>query len=160
MITRLWSALGALGAGLILFAVAAGRPVAVALPIVLLAALHIGYALVTLRSSRPVLPRLTPVACGIATGIGAALLFTGLMGVVPFAALFALYWGIALLAVLAGRRTAASATPASTPAPRPGALIAGLASGAMIVAAITTPALSFTDPGTVAVPHGELHSHH
>lgn len=185
MMTALWSALAAVGAGLILFAVAAGLPIAAAVPLVVLALLHLAYAVAALRAGR--LPFVS-TALGAAAGcfaIDLALLFTGATGVVPFAALLVLHWGIALAAALHLRGArAADAQPATLAAPapvaastasepsrptrtsRPGTWIVRAACGAALVALVTTPALAQTAPGAVAVPHGEMHgdghgsSHH
>jgi hypothetical protein len=47
------------------------------------------------------------------------------------------------------------------PDPRPRAFLLTLTAQAMIVAAITTPALAETEPGASAVPHGtSTHVHH
>lgn len=155
MIRSLWPALAALGAGLIFFALAAGAPRFVAAPLVLLALLHVGLGLAVLRAGRPVLRKTTLACCAVATAVNASLFLSGSTGVVPFVALLALHWGIALAVALdlRGRRR----TPAER---RPASLMIALVSGAMIVAAITTPALAFTEPGTAAVPHGEHHQHH
>ena len=45
--------------------------------------------------------------------------------------------------------------PATPPAPlRPGRYLLGLGAGALVVAALTTPALAATEAGAAAVPHG------
>jgi hypothetical protein len=155
MIRSLWPALATLGAGLIFFALAAGSPVIVAAPLVLLALLHVCLGLTVLRAGRPVLRKTTLACCGAATAINATLFLSGSAGIVPFVALLALHWGIALAVALdlRGRRRA----PVDR---RPASVMIVLVSGAMIVAAITTPALAFTEPGTAAVPHGEHQQHH
>lgn len=150
-----WPALALLGAGLILLAVAAGTDAVVAVLLSILAVTQLGFGGAALRLGRLPAPRTLLGLCATLTIANLALVFGGEIGLVPFVALLLFQWGVAIAAGLELRRPVAHDTkPVGT-----GRLLGALASGAILVAAITTPALSLTEPGTVAVPHG-VHDHH
>ena len=99
-------------------------------------------------------PRVLLGVCGVTTAGSLALVFGGLIGFVPVAALLLFQWGVAITAALQLRNPAAEKRNAGS-----GRMIAALVSGAIVVATITTPALSLTEPGSTALPHG-VHHHH
>ncbi|WP_336652041.1 MULTISPECIES: hypothetical protein [unclassified Leucobacter] len=167
MIGQLWSALAALGSGLILLAVAAGASPWLALPLITVAAGEIIWAVVTMRAGRIIAPRTTAIFCTAMIGVAATLLFTRSIGILPFLALVSLHWVTAVCAALQ-LRLARRRDPPSTPAQAADASAPGaakflivLTAQAMLVAAITTPALADTEAGAAAVPHGtSIHGHH
>ncbi|WP_336661030.1 hypothetical protein [Leucobacter sp. USHLN153] len=112
MIAALWPALAALGAGLVLFATAAGAPAVLALLLGGAAAAELLWALAVLRAGRVVAPR-GAVAGGAIGVLGAGfLLLTGPLALVPFVALFIFHWSIAIAGVVALRRGADRRAPA------------------------------------------------
>ena len=151
----MWAALAALGGGLILFAVAAGSPLPLAVPLCAVAAGAVVWGVVRFRAERWRRPRAAIIGAAAICALSVALFATGALALIPFAALLALTWAVALCAVAESRRKRPVAA-----AGRPGPLIAALGAGALVVSAITTPALASTEPGTQAVPHGTLHGHH
>ncbi|WP_449280781.1 hypothetical protein [Leucobacter sp.] len=170
MVTSSWCGFAALGSGLILCAVAAGTDPLLAVPLVALAVLELLWGGIALRVGRVPAPRaMLAVGAGV-VAVATVLLFTGLVGIVPLLALLVLHWTAAVLAVLSLRR-GRDRSPGTGPrgpagggaggrASRPAALVVILTAQAMLVAAITTPALAHTAPGESAVPHGTLHEPH
>ncbi|KTR86966.1 hypothetical protein NS354_02190 [Leucobacter chromiiresistens] len=178
MIRALWPALASLGAGLVLFATAAGAAPVIAVPVGLAGAVELVWALAVLRAGRLVAPR--AAIAGGAVGIAGSgfLLLTGPLALIPFLALFVFHWSIAIAAVLEVRRLRADSAvaPGETPDARAVASAGGPVSSpirrraggftialvieAMLVAAIATPALAASEAGEFAVPHGTLHSGH
>ena len=155
MLLRIWPALASWGAGLILFAVAAGSSPWTAAALCVWAAARFGWGLMALRARRAPGPRAT-LACALgAVFLGLLLVLAGVLGAVPFAALTVLDLLVAGCAAVALRRESTEATPLR-PARAAGALVAG----ALVVASLTTPALAFTDAGSSAVPHGEAPGDH
>ncbi|MEJ6490623.1 hypothetical protein PQI23_12920 [Leucobacter sp. USCH14] len=166
MIRALWPALASLGAGLVLFATAAGAPTLIGILVGIAAAVELAWAFAVLRAGRLVMPR--AAVSGGAIGIlgSGFLLLTGPLALIPFLALFVFHWSIAIAAVVELRAKHAERRPAehSAPAPRrqrrAGAFTIALVIEAMLVAAIATPALAASEAGEFAVPHGTLHSGH
>ncbi|WP_053352412.1 hypothetical protein [Leucobacter musarum] len=156
MIRALWPALASFGAGLVWFATAAGSPLAVAIPVGALGALHLVWAFAVLRAERVVMPRAS-IAGGLIGLVAAAfLLLTGPLALVPFLALFIFQWSIAIAAVIEVRRGSA-ARDGSRGTRRAGVFALALVVQAMLVAAIATPALAASEAGEFAVPHGTFH---
>lgn len=159
MIRALWPALASFGAGLVWFATAAGSPLAVAIPVGALGALHLVWAFAVLRAERVVVPRASIVGGLVGLVAAAFLLLTGPLALVPFLALFIFQWSIAISAVIEVRRGSA-ARDASAHHPkkrRTGVFALALVIQAMLVAAIATPALAASEAGEFAVPHGTFH---
>ncbi|MCD1570328.1 hypothetical protein [Agromyces mediolanus] len=179
---RSWPALAALGAGLVLAALAAGATGPVAVGVLFAAGLAaLAWAFAALRAGGPVLPR-TTLAVGLTVVVGLALVVgagaapqLGLAGLPTIAAAgFALVVAVGAAARLRGAHapgegpdetrdaapaSASPAAPAATRTRHPVAATLGLVAGAALVAALATPALAGTEPGELAVPHGELHQH-
>ncbi|MEI5584602.1 MULTISPECIES: hypothetical protein [unclassified Agromyces] len=165
-ITRSWPMLGALGAGLVLAALAAGAGGAMRVVLAGLGVAALGWAGLSLRAGRPVAAR---TVLGIATGAllagGAAVAAGAMAGVAaaPLAAASVFIGAVASSAALdlRRRRAARAAAPAAPAAgeTHPRLALAGLALGAALVSAIATPALAATDAGKLAVPHGEHGAH-
>jgi hypothetical protein len=166
--TRSWPMLGALGAGLVLAALAAGAGGA---PQVVLAGLGVaalGWGVLSLRAGRVLAPRTVLgvavaalLAGGAAVGAGAMTDVAGL----PLAAASVFIASVALSAAVAVRRRRAEQVrfeePANPASRDPHALstFVGLAVGAALVSALATPALAATDAGETAVPHGRHGAH-
>jgi hypothetical protein len=170
--TRSWPMLCALGAGLVLAALAAGAGGA---PQVVLAGLGVaalGWAALSLRSGRPLAPRAVLGVAVAALLAGGAWVGSGSMTDVsglPLAAASVFIASIALSAAVAVRaahraehlraeepakpRVGRPAKPESRD-PGPRSTLVGLAVGAALVSALATPALAATEAGDSAVPHG------
>lgn len=171
-----WCGFAVLGSGLILCAVAAGADPPIAVPLVAVALAEFVWGGIALRSGRVPAPRAVPVAGAGVVVAATALLFAGVVGAIPVLALLALHWSLAVLAVRAIRRgredrvgrhdeaRRGAAAPHRSRvrawADRPTSLVLILAAQAMLVAAITTPALAHTAPGESALPHGSMHGTH
>lgn len=145
----LWSSLAGVGIALILCATAAGSGIAVAIPLLVLAAAHLGWAVISLRLGRIATPRIACSVAAVEVLLAGGMLITGLIGFVPFLALAGLSWSVAAVAAIALRRGR-----------RPGAFVLVLVAEALVVAAVTTPALALSTPGEFALPHGESHQGH
>ena len=157
----LWSSLAGVGIALILCATAAGSGIAVAIPLLVLAAAHLGWAVISLRLGRIATPRIACSVAAVEVLLAGGMLITGLIGFVPFLALAGLSWSVAAVAAIARRRgrREAPAAPLSR-GRRPGAFVLVLVAEALVVAAVTTPALALSTPGEFALPHGESHQGH
>lgn len=157
----LWSSLAGFGIALILCATAAGSGIAIAVPLLLLAAAHLAWAVAALRLGRIAMPR---VVCALAASevlLAGGMLITGVIGFVPFLALAGLSWSVSAVAAIALRsaRRGAPALPVSR-VRRPGVFVLVLVAEALVVSAVTTPALALSTPGEFALPHGESHQGH
>ena len=166
---RTWPKLAAFGAGLVLLALAAGAggPAGGVLAGVGIAAL--AWGVLSLHLGRPIAPGAT-LAVGVALLVGAAALvgsgFAGTAGV-PAGPLLAASVFAAVVAAQAAavvRRRSRAGTPSQAKGLPDGARraaidgrlsLAGLVAGALLVAALATPALAATEAGRLAVPHGE-----
>lgn len=166
MLRALWPALASLGAGLVLFATAAGAPVGVAVPVGIVGALEIAWAFAVLRAGHLVAPRAAIVGGAVGLVGSGFLLLTGPLALIPFLALFVFHWSIAIAAVIElrgqnARRAAADGAALRSPRQRRSGVFAlALVIEAMLVAAIATPALAASEAGEFAVPHGTSHSGH
>ena len=160
MIGTLWSALAGFGAALILCATAAGSGIAIAIPLLLLAAVHLGWAVAALRLGRIAMPR---TCCAVAAAevlLAGGMLITRVAGFVPFLVLTGLCWSLAAVAAVRLRRLRAAPGESPRRAPRPGTFVLVLIAQSLVVAAVTTPALALSTPGEFALPHGEAHQGH
>lgn len=180
--TRGWPMLGALGAGLVLAALAAGAGGARQVVLAGLGVAALGWGVLSLRAARPLAPRAALGMSVAALLTGGAAVGSGAMADVaalPIAAASAFIAVVALSAALAVRARRAEHArfeepePASTrgeeparrvsvgieePAsrdPRARGALVGLMIGALLVSALATPALAATKAGELAVPHGE-----
>lgn len=157
----LWSSLAGFGIALILCATAAGSGIAIAVPLLLLAAAHLAWAVAALRLGRIAMPR---VVCALAASevlLAGGMLITGVIGFVPFLALAGLSWSVAAVSAVALRRAHRDPVPVPrSRARRPGVFVLVLVAQALVVSAVTTPALALSTPGEFALPHGESHQGH
>lgn len=176
-----WCGFAALGSGLILCAVAAGLDPPLAVPLVVAGGAELFWGGIALRLGRVPAPRAVLWATAAVAAAAVVLLFQGLVGILPALALLALHWSAAMAAVAVLRRRAGTRAARG---PRdddrvgehgraagarelrggwnrgPAAFVMILAAQAMLVAAITTPALARTAPGASAVPHGMMTEDH
>ncbi|WP_442576784.1 hypothetical protein ACSBPH_06520 [Microbacterium sp. F51-2R] len=171
-LTRSWPALAAVGAGLLLLALGAGAlapalggprsaaAAAIAAALMLLGGAALAWAIATLRSGRPVSPRL---------GISGALL--GILGSViallsdPARTSIVAIAAAVLLLVIVGSFCASAVGRRSGARQRDGRTgMIGMIIGSAVVAALVTPALAATEVGRLAPDHSshsvfEQHSH-
>lgn len=174
--TRSWPMLAALGAGLVLMALAAGAGGAAQPALIVFGIAALGWGVLALRAGRVLAPSVVLVAAAVTLVGMAAAVATGasvstdvapgpLAAASVFIVVMALSAGLELrgrtrragrdesLAVGRGVSDASSSRPARREASVAARLI-GLASGAALVAALATPALAATEAGEQAVPHG------
>jgi hypothetical protein len=160
-ITRTWLAFAAVGTGLIHFALVVGSPLALGVILAIIGLLEFGWGVLTFARETVPFPRLVLVgALAPLLGWGALLVIStaaedpAIASALPFfplavASLFELF--IATVVAVHLRR----ASEVSPVAPSVARYLLGLAAGALVVAALTTPALAATAAGSVAQPHGE-----
>lgn len=159
-VVRAWLGFIALGAGLIHLALVIGSPPAVAVPLLIVGVAEFGWGVFAFTAPRLPVPRaarigaLVPILgwvvvilLGGGTGLG--------LRTLPMlvASLFDLAVAIGITVVL--RRAAGDSRPISA-----ARYLISMGVGALIVAALTTPALAATEAGEYAVPHGDLPGSH
>lgn len=159
-VVRAWLGFIALGAGLIHLALVIGSPPAVAVPLLIVGIAEFGWGVFAFTAPRlpfaraarigalvPILGWVVVILLGGGTGLG--------LRTLPMlvASLFDLAVAIGITVVL--RRAAGEARPISA-----ARYLISMGAGALIVAALTTPALSATEAGEYAVPHGDLPGSH
>jgi hypothetical protein len=157
-VVRAWLGFFALGAGLIHLALVIGSPVAVGIPLVLIGIAEFAWGVFTFTATAIPFARAARIAAVVPILGWVALLVLIGPGSVPgvrvlpmlVASLLDLAVAIAITAVL--RRADSTARPLrSVP------YLLGLGAGALVVAALTTPALAATEAGDFAQPHGSTH---
>ncbi|GAA1757910.1 hypothetical protein [Agromyces humatus] len=166
--TRSWPMLAAVGAGLVLLAVAAGAGGIVQPAAAVFGVAALVWSILALRAGRLVAPAAALVACSVFLVGAGALVATGWVGRAdvaagPLVAASAFIVVVAASCALALRRARVTATAparAARPDGPPAAgfdrrSLVGLVAGAALVAALATPALAATPAGGQAVPHGE-----
>lgn len=168
--SRVWLALPAIGAGLIVIAVGAGSPIPLAAVFLLLGGSQAAWGLAVLGLERIPFPRLslplflaTTLLWGVLVGLTTVLhdstAFASI-GLFPMVCASGLSLAIALTLVVR-IRNARAATGARAPrssvdsGQRPGRFVLSLVIAALVVSGVTTPALAATTAGQFAVPHGE-----
>ena len=177
MSIRMWPALFAWGAGLIHIAVAAGSPLGVLVPLTALGAAELVWGIAMLRLGRMPLVRWALAVGVVATLAGLVLALFDLMAWIPLVSSSVMLVAIAGAAAVTVRRAARGRDPRGSDAPGSdargseaeasarssvpaGRTLVGVLAGALLVSALTTPALAQTKAGDYAVPHGEMTSHH
>ncbi|MET0976094.1 MAG: hypothetical protein ABWX82_10540 [Leifsonia sp.] len=163
--TRTWPPVAAVGAGLVHLAVAASAPPLLAVVLAVIGTAEITWAVAVLRAERIVLARTALVVSASSSVAWVATAFTlGAVGLAdPAAAVPVLPLLVAtaftlFIAIACARRVRAADAPgAGAGSDERGAwrFIGALASAAVIVGAMATPALAATEAGRHAVPHGE-----
>lgn len=166
-ITRTWLAFAAIGTGLIHFALVLGSPLALGIALAVLGLAEFGWGVLTFARETLVTPRVALVVAIVPVAGWTLLLVTSSVSESPelaaslrflplaVASLFELF-AVAVLGVHLRRRRAPDAAPAF---PSVGRYLLGLAAGALVVAALTTPALAATEAGLFSSPHGESGNH-
>lgn len=159
-VVRAWLGFIALGAGLIHLALVIGSPLAVAIPLLIVGVAEFGWGVFAFTAPRLPFPRAARIAALVPIlGWVVVILLGGGTGLglrtLPMlvASLFDLAVAIGITVVL--RR--AVREPRAIGATR---YLISMGAGALIVAALTTPALAATEAGEYAVPHGELPGSH
>ncbi len=159
-VVRAWLGFLALGAGLIHLALVIGSPLPVAVPLLILGVAEFGWGVFAFTAPRIPVPRTARIAALVPIlGWVVVILLGGGTGLglrtLPMlvASLFDLAVAIGITAVL--RRPAREPRPIGA-----GRYLVSLGIGALVVAALTTPALAATEAGEYAVPHGELPGTH
>ena len=164
-IVRTWLGFAAIGAGLVHLALVISSPLPIAAIVLLLGVTEVAWGVVTfVRDSVPA-PR---VACAVAIApllawsllvVAATMLdavwLAASLPLLPMAiaSIFELFVAAVLAAHL--RRVQNAVATATLPAlPSAGRYLVGLMAGALLVGALTTPALAATEAGRYAQPHG------
>jgi hypothetical protein len=161
-LARTWPMLCALGAGLVLLALAAGAGGTAGGALAAAGVAGLGWGVLSLRAGRAIVP-------GVTLGVGAALLMgAGLLvgsglaaeADVPVGPLVAASAFIMVVAAHAAVVIRSRARRARAPRGRSTVVdgrlsLIGLVAGALLVAGLATPALAATEAGRLAVPHGE-----
>lgn len=162
-ITRTWLAFAAIGTGLIHVALVIGSPLALGLALAVLGLTEFGWGVVTFARERLIAPRIALVVALVPVAAWTLLLVISSVAETPefassfsflplaVASLFELF-AIAVLGIHLRKKRDPDATPAFPSVAR---YVVGLGLGALVVAALTTPALAATDAGLFAQPHGE-----
>jgi hypothetical protein len=177
-VLRTWLGFIALAAGLVHFALVIGSPLPVALVLLLVGAAEFVWGVFTFARPLPPLPQLARSGALVpVVGWALLLVIAGADSFGPltssselFPMLVASFFDLliaggltALLRRAATRRAdeiVAGPDVASLPAPTPdqparaGRYLVGVIGGALVIAAITTPALAATEAGQYAKPHG------
>jgi len=155
-VLRAWLGFFALGAGLIHLALVIGSPPALGVPLVLIGIAEFAWGVITFTAAAVPFARVARIAAVVPIlGWVALLLVSGSAGVpgirvLPMLVASLLDLAVAIVITVVLRRgDAAPARPL-----RSGPYLLGLAAGALVVAALTTPALAATEAGDLATPHG------
>ena len=168
----MWPALFAWGAGLIHIAVAAGSPLGVLVPLTALGLAELAWGIAALRLGRMPLVR-TALAVGLLATLGGLVLaLFDLMAWIPLVSSSLMLLAIAGASAVTLRRAArgsngrsaddrdADAGASARSSAPVGRTLIGVVAGALLVSALTTPALAQTHAGDYAIPHGEMTGHH
>lgn len=155
-VLRGWLGFFALGAGLVHLALVIGSPLAVGIPLVIVGAAEFAWGVFAFTRPTLPLPRLARVAALIPIlGWVAVLVLGGIGTIGGLRVLPMLVASLLDLAIAIGITWILRRDPAQAPALlRPGRYLLSLGAGALVVAALTTPALAATEAGDAAIPHG------
>jgi hypothetical protein len=154
-VVRAWLGFFALGAGLIHLALVIGSPLVVGIPLLLAGVAEFAWGVFAFTASAVPFPRAARIAAVVPILLWVALLVLAGANAVPgvrvlpmlAASMLDLAIAIAITVVL--RRADRGSRPIAS-----GRYLIALGIGALVVAAVTTPALAATEAGDVAVPHG------
>jgi len=160
-ITRTWLAFAAIGIGLIHLALVIGAPLALGIPLALLGLAEFGWGVLTFARDTVPAPRVALIVAIVPVLTWALLLafastsensaLAEALPLLPFAVATLLELVIAAIIGASFRRRDAPAH-----APGVARYLLGLAAGALVVAALTAPALAATEAGEFAVPPSQL----
>jgi heme/copper-type cytochrome/quinol oxidase subunit 2 len=164
---RSWPMFAALGAGLVLTAVAAGAGGAPAAVLVGCGVAALAQGAFSLREGQVVAPVATVSGCLALLAGSAAVVVAGVAGVLGIAVLPLLAADLFVLVVAFGAvaelrrrrrdRVAGASASATAREPRRRLPVIGMVAAAALTAGLATPALAATEAGDSAVPHGQLH---
>jgi hypothetical protein len=157
-VVRGWLGFIALGAGLIHLALVIGSPAAVGIPLIVIGAAEFAWGVFAFTRPSLPLPRIARVAALVPIlGWVAVLVVPGAGAIGGIRVLPMLLASLLDLAIAIGITWILRRPPARAEAPlRPGRYILALGAGALVVAALTTPALAATEAGDAALPNGGL----
>jgi hypothetical protein len=155
-VARAWLGFFALGAGLIHLALVIGSPLTIGIPLLVVGIAEFAWGVFAFTSSEVPFARVARVAA-LAPILGwvALLVLAGAAGlpgvrVLPMLVASLLDVAVAVtITVLLRRDPSREARPL-----RSGPYLLALGAGALVVAALTTPALAATEAGDFAQPHG------
>ncbi|CAN5261491.1 hypothetical protein BH09ACT5_BH09ACT5_14550 [soil metagenome] len=161
-LTRVWLAFAAIGTGLIHVALVLGSPVGLAIPLGILGLAEFGWGVLTFARETVLVPRVALAIAVVPVGAWTLLLVVSSIAETPgpaaslgflplaVASLFELF-AAAVLGVHLRRRSP------DAPPPRLGLVryLLGLVAGALVVAALTAPALASTSAGHSVAPGGD-----
>ena len=161
-LTRIWIAFAALGAGLIHLAVAAGSPPILLAVFLVLGAAEIAWCVATMLSSRFPLRQFALVGSLLPLVAWASALVLGdpvgatVDNLPPLALASAGVLDVVIGAAMAASlRRSPDASPAATSEPGAGWTVLGIVAGALVMTALTLPALGQTQAGIAALDgHG------
>lgn len=155
-VLRGWLGFIALGAGLVHLALVIGSPLAIGIPLLLVGAAEFAWGAFAFTAPTLPLPRLARVAALVPIlGWVLVLVVSGAGGVGGLRVLPMLVASLLDLAIAIGITWMLRRDPARPAASlRAGRYLLGLGVGALVVAALTTPALAATEAGDSAVPYG------
>ncbi|MEO5920386.1 MAG: hypothetical protein ABIQ01_04505 [Pseudolysinimonas sp.] len=159
-VVRGWLGFVALGAGLLHLALVIGSPLLIAIPLIAIGAAEFAWGVFAFTAPALPLPRVAGVAALVPI-LGWVLLLaiagTGGGAIGGIRVLPLLVASLLDLAIAIGITWMLRRDPARPEAPlRPGRYLLALGAGALVVAALTTPALAATEAGDVALPHGTV----
>lgn len=161
-ITRTWLGFAALGAGIVHLALVVGSPLPLAIVLIAVGAAEFAWGALTFARDTPPLPVLARVVVMVPV-VGWALImiaagtfkladYTDALRLIPMtvATVFDL---VIVVGLTRAARHDAESTPPAAP-PKTGRYLLAALGGALVVGALTTPALAATEAGAVAQPHG------
>lgn len=158
-VVRGWLGFFALGAGLVHLALVIGSPLPVGIALVLIGAAEFVWGVFAFAAPALPLARIARVAALVPTlgwvvvlvvGAASSAGAIGGLRVLPMLVASLLDLAIAIgITWILRRDPARAAVPL-----RPGRYLLALGAGALVVAALTTPALAATEAGAAAIPHG------
>jgi hypothetical protein len=150
-VVRGWLGFLALGAGLIHLALVIGSPVGVGIPLVTIGAAEFAWGIFAFTSPALPLPRLARIAVLVPILGWVVLVLGGIGAIAGLRVVPMLVSSLLDLAIAIGITWMLRRDAARPPAPlRPGRYVLGLGAGALVVAALTTPALAATEAGGAA----------
>jgi len=162
-ITKTWLAFAAIGTGLIHLALVIGSPLPLGIALAVLGLAEFGWGVLTFARDTVLLPRAAIAVAAAPVAAWTLLLvvssasetpeFAASFGFLPLAvaSLFELF-ALGVLGVHLRRRRDPDGRP---PAPSDVRRLLGLAVGALVVAALTAPAIAATEAGLLTLPAGE-----
>lgn len=154
-VVRAWLGFLALGAGLIHLALILGSPLGAGIPLAVIGVAEFGWGVFAFTAPRIPVPRIARlgVLVPIVAWIGLLVLGgpAGALGVriLPMLVASLLDVAVSVGITIVLRRSSGERKPLTA-----GRYLIAVGAGALIVAAITTPALAATEAGELAVPHG------